>query len=202
MQISAVCGGGAEFGLARGRHFAAFREFPLFDNKRQAEICAALCRGVSRLEELPAFALRRHGVVPIRIVPRTPIETAFWVEKPLKRFSLIPERFVAAEGLETMHRYLELLYDSGDGRVVTLTVSLALFVLLMDLGEGAQIADAFSDDVFANLSVFTQRLAQEDEAHMLAWNPAAEDQLFEARIDGTSDGQTLLLPRIGAVEAR
>lgn len=202
VQISAVCGAEGVFGLARGLHFGAFRDFPLLDGIRQKKICAALCGGTSRLEELPRFALRRSGVIPIRIVPRTPIETAFWVEKPLERFSLTPERFVGSEGLETLHRYLELRYDSRDGRVETLIVSLSLFVLLMDLSEGAQIADAFSDDVFANLSVFTQRLAQEDETHMLAWNPAVGGELFEARLNRTPGGQILSLKSIGATETR
>ena len=35
-----------------------------------------------------------------------------------------------------------------------LVVSLELYTLLMELADGAQILDAFSDDVFANLSVF------------------------------------------------
>ena len=82
---------------------------------------------------------------------------------------------VAAPGLETLHRYLTLSYRAVDGRTERLTVSLELFALLMDLAEGAQILDAFSDDVFANLGVFTQRLAQENERSLHAWNPAADD---------------------------
>ncbi len=47
-----------------------------------------------------------------------------------------------------------------------------LFCLLLDLAEGYQLMDSANDDVFTNLSIFTQRLAQEDERVVFAWNPS------------------------------
>ena len=64
-----------------------------------------------------------------------------------------------------------------------LIISLELFALLTDLAEGVQILDAFSDDVFANLGVFTQRLAQEDERSLHAWNPADEAHVFDIQVE-------------------
>ena len=180
-------------GLARGRQFRKFRDFPLLPTDEQMQVCRSLCGGISRLEELPPFALRRPGVVPIRIVPRTPTETAFWVEKPFERFHLAAEHFIIHAGLETLHRHLRLTYATDDGRTESLIVPLELFALLMDLSEGVQLVDTFSDDVFANLAVFTQRLAQEDERRLMAWNPMEEDKLYELSVQSSSAGQVIQL---------
>ena len=187
--------GGDAFALCLngGRHFFDFRDFPLLTANKQRAIRDAICRGLSRLEALPEIALRQEGMVPIRVVPRTPTETAFWVGKPLDRFTLEAEQFVAALGLETLHRYLTLSYRTVDGRTERLTISLELFSLLMDLAEGVQILDAFSDDVFANLGVFTQRLAQEDERSLHAWNPAAENHVYNIGIQHRAAAQTIVL---------
>jgi hypothetical protein len=192
-QIASIGGDPSALSLNGGRHFAAFRDFPLLTGEEQYKIRDAICRGLSRLEALPEIALRHDGVVPVRIVPRTPTETAFWVAKPLERFALEAEQFVAAPGLETLHRCLTLSYRAADGRVELLIVSLELFCLLMDLADGVQILDAFSDDVFANLGVFTQRLAQEDERSLHAWNPSVEDSVYNIGIEHREAGQTILL---------
>ena len=56
----------------------------------------------------------------------------------------------------------------------------------LELREGYQISDAQSDDVFANLSIFKQRLAQEGDRVLFAWNPAGEGvmKLEASMIDG------------------
>ena len=59
--------------------------------RSRAELCADLCRGIARLGDLPPLAVERADIVPLRIVPRTPTETAFWTEKPLSRFRLVSE---------------------------------------------------------------------------------------------------------------
>lgn len=192
-QVTRVGGDASALCLNGGRHFSDFRDFPLLTAVKQCAIRNAICRGLSRLEALPEIALRQEGVVPIRVVPRTPTETAFWVGKPLDRFTLEAEQFVAAAGLETLHRYLTLSYRAVDGRTERLIVSLELFALLMDLAEGVQILDAFSDDVFANLGVFTQRLAQEDERSLHAWNPAADNHVYHIGIEDRAAVQTIVL---------
>ena len=45
-----------------------------------------------------------------------------------------------------------------------------------------QIMDAANDDIFTNLSIFTQRLAQEDEREAFAWNPSQPDEVFRLGI--------------------
>jgi serine/threonine protein kinase len=194
-QIEAVGGDRNALTLKDGRHFTAFRNFPLLPETEQTRIKARLCEGLSRLESLPDAAFRASGTVPVRIVPRTPTETAFWVGKPLERFALEPERVATPEGLETLHRFLRLSYCPAVGPTERLDVSLELFALLMDLADGVQIMDAFSDDVFANLGVFTQRLAQEDERALRAWNPAEEDTVFTIGIEQRSAGQTIVMTR-------
>ena len=54
-----------------------------------------------------------------------------------------------------------------------------LFRLLLELNDGYQLGDIASDDTFAHLSIFVQRLVQEDHRRMLAWNPMREDRIFE-----------------------
>jgi hypothetical protein len=84
-----------------------------------------------------------------------------------------------------------LTYTSGGRRPETLTIPLELFALLLDLSEGLQLLDASSDDVFAHLSIFTQRLAQEDERRLMAWNPSAEDIVFELSVRAPKRGQVI-----------
>ena len=192
-QIAAVGGDPQALTLKDGRRSAEFRYFPLLPAGRREEVKRRLCLGLSKLEALPEAAFRRAGVVPVRIVPRTPTETAFWVGKPLDRFELETERFTSELGLETLHRYLTLSYRPERGPVERLTVPLELYALLMDLADGVQILDAFSDDVFANLGVFTQRLAQEDERSLRAWNPADEDAVYELEIESRDSRQVIVL---------
>lgn len=192
-QIEAVGGAPDALRLAGARHFRRFRDFPALRAEDRARVCRDLCTGLSRLEDLPPAALKRSGAVPIRIVPRTPTETALWVERPFDRFALAPEQFVAPQGLETLHRYLVLSYQAIGGRKEPLTIPFELFALLLDLKDGMQLIDTLSDDVFANIGVFAQRLAQEDERHSLAWNPVAEETVYELGIRLSDKGQVIWL---------
>ena len=64
-----------------------------------------------------------------------------------------------------------------------------LFQLLLELSDGYQLGDASSDDTFSHLSIFVQRLAQEDERDLMAWNPMQDENLFSvtARREGAED---------------
>jgi serine/threonine protein kinase len=87
--IVQVAGDRNALDLARGQHLRLFKHLALErDPQEESRLCARLCQGISRLEDLPPQALDRPGVVPLRITPRTPTETAFWVEKPLSAFRL------------------------------------------------------------------------------------------------------------------
>ena len=192
-QIEAVGGGKGGLSLTQGQHFTAFRNFPLFSEVEREALRDQVCRGLSRLEALPDAAFRDAGVAPILTVPRTPTETAFWVRKPFSRFRLEAEQFAQHGGLETLHRHLVLTYHSPDGWEERLTISLPLFALLRDLTDGVQLLDAFSDDVFANLNVFTQRLAQEDERALIACTPTDEERVYLVNIAKSDAGQVILL---------
>ena len=190
-QIEAIGGARGALGLARGRYYRRFRDFPLMDEAGRSSLLVAVCGGLTRLEDLPPPALDRSGVVPARIVPRTPTESAFWVEKTLDRFTLEAERLDAPPGLETLHRCLLLTYTAGSGWAETLSIPLELFALLLDLNDGAQLLDASSDDVFANLAIFTQRLAQEDERRLIVWHPSVEEAVFELSARISNAGQVI-----------
>jgi serine/threonine protein kinase len=180
-RIVEVAGDKLEFGLYRGRHLTTFRNVAIMPPKDRANVLEDICAGISRLEDLPPIVFLRKGRVALKISPRTPVESSFWVEKPLDRFELQTEQFDPTPGLETMHRYLRLIYHYADtpGLHEVLLINSDLFHLLMDLRDGYQIADARSDDTFANLSIFTQRIAQEDERSVFAWNPIDELQIYE-----------------------
>jgi hypothetical protein len=162
--------------LARGRHLREFRNLPL--NTDTSELCARICAGISRLEDLPRQALDRPGVVPLRITPRTPTETAFWVEKPISSFTLEAGLPSGADGVDRLHRSASLIYRYRNGATETLDMGAEVFHLLLELSDGYQLGDVSTDDTFAQLSIFVQRLAREDEREILAWNPMRDDDIF------------------------
>jgi len=177
--------------LARGSHIRLFRKLPLIlEPDKLADITRSLCAGISRLEDLPPQALDRLNVVPLRITPRTPTETAFWVEKPLENFRVEAVLPPETEGIERLHRQVLLIYRYRDGNEEKLQLGAELFHLLLELASGYQLGDVSTDDTFANLSIFVQRLVREDERELLAWNPMQDEQLYQvsAVIRDASDG--------------
>ena len=165
--------------LAQGRHLRLFQNLPISgDKEEQTNLCARLCRGISCLEDLPHQAFERPGVVPLRITPRTPTETAFWVEKPVNAFRLEAGLSPETEGLEQLHRDAFLIYRRRDGGEERLRMGVDLFHLLLELSDGYQMGDASTDDTFAHLSIFIQRLVQEDDREVFAWNPMNDEAIY------------------------
>jgi serine/threonine protein kinase len=166
--------------LARGQHLRQFRNLPLDnDPVEQFEICKRICYGISRLEDLPYQALERVGVVPLRITPRTPTETAFWVEKKLDAFRLEANLPPESEGIERLHRQAYLIFRYRNGKEERLQLGSELFHLLLEMADGYQLGDVSTDDTFAHLSIFVQRLVREDERELLAWNPMQDKQIYK-----------------------
>jgi len=166
--------------LAKGWHLRQFRELPLEqDSEQVAEVTRRLCAGISRLEDLPPQALDREGVVPLRVTPRTPTETAFWIEKPLANFRIEADLPPESEGIERLHRQVSLTYRYRDGKEERLRLGAELFHLLRELADGYQLGDVSTDDTFANLSIFVQRLIREDERELLAWNPIQDERVYK-----------------------
>ena len=195
--------------LARGRHLRLFRNLPLEgDPQERVNPCSRLCAGISRLEALPPQALDRPGVVPLRVTPRTPTETAFSVEKPLNAFRLEADLAGKADGSGTPApaRVPGLPYRDGKEGEERLRLAAELFHLLLELSEGYQLGDISTDDTFAHLSIFVQRLVREDECDLLAWNPMRDEMIYRvsAKLEQTSEGpqQRMILsplPRGGQV---
>ena len=172
--------------LAQGRHFRRFRNLAI-DRDGRDELCKKLCEGISRLEHLPPKALDRSGVVPLRITPRTPTETSFWVEKRMSDFRLEADLPSEAEGLDRLHRQAFLIYRYRDGREERLRLGADLFHLLLELSDGYQLGDISTDDTFAHLSIFVQRLVREDDRKVLAWNPMQDDASYEISVNVGED---------------
>ncbi|MCC6454486.1 MAG: NERD domain-containing protein [Caldilineaceae bacterium] len=203
--LEQVAGDREALDLARGRHLRMFRDLPLADERTLYDICQQLCMGISRLEDLPPQALERPGVVPLRITPRTPTETAFWVEKPLDAFRLEADLPREVEGIERLHRQAHLVYRYRDGRTEErLRLGAELFHLLLELAEGYQLGDVSTDDTFAHLSIFVQRLVREDERELLAWNPMQDETIYKVSAKLCTTGgeprQRMVIAPVGGEE--
>lgn len=170
-------------GLARGHHLHDFRNLPFKNEQEIKDLCRRLCRGISRLEELPSEALNLKDVVPLRITPRTPTETKFWVGKSLSDFWLETDIPSKEKGLHRLHRQAFLVFRYRDGSEEKLRLGAELFHLLLELSDGYQLGDVSTDDTFAHLSIFVQRLVREDERKLFAWNPMLEDYIHEISVD-------------------
>lgn len=199
-EIKSLTGDPDALRLAGGRHLRRFRDIAIVDEVQRTELVRELCGGISRLEALPPLALERTGVVPLRISPRTPTETAYWVEKSIGDFHLeadLPsgESRNSDDGQDLLQRYVSLIYTYRDGREERLRLGVDLFHLLVELNDGYQLGDVASDDTFAHLSIFVQRLVQEDHQRTLAWNPMCEDRIFEivARSEDSGSGPRKIL---------
>jgi hypothetical protein len=190
-------------GLAHGRHLNLFREARVRNTEVNTDLCRRLCRGVSRLEDLPLLALKRieTGRVPLKVSPRTPTESIFWVEKLLDRFQLESEFISTNANLPQLHRRLLLTYSYHDGRKEVLSMGYELFHTLLELESGFQLNDTTSDDLFANLAIFTQRLAQEGESSLFAWNPQDDGTLYKIASENISSHQLLVCKDVGVEEA-
>ncbi|HBJ34825.1 MAG TPA: hypothetical protein DDZ51_08690 [Planctomycetaceae bacterium] len=169
--------------LFQSESLRRFREVAILSEEERRTLIKRLCYGISRLEQLPHRVLRREGVVPLKVMPRTPVETTFWVEKPLERFQLELDETGKSGGVEWLANGVVLRYSyRKDGRQEELRLSSDLFGLLLELADGYQIMDAANDEIFTNLSIFTQRLAQEDEREVFAWNPSKPSEVFRLGI--------------------
>lgn len=181
-KIPVVAGDNSHFGLAKGRHLERFRRVPLLNENDNTLLKQELCHGISRLEELPQLAYDNYAI-SLKIIPRTPTESALWIKKPFNNFSLKAEASSpATQGIETLHTHLKLSYRYNDGSEEQLLIGAELFHILLELKDGVQLSDAASADIFANLAIFTQRLAQEDSRELYAWNPIEDDWIFHVCI--------------------
>ena len=180
--------------LARGRHLRRFRDIPV-DRAAHGDLCRDLCAGISRLEGLPREALDRSGVVPLRIPPRTPTETWFWIEKRLADFRLEADLPPEAQGFDRLHRQAFLIYRYRDGREERLRLGAELFHLLLELSEGYQLGDVSTDDTFAHLSIFVQRLVREDDRKVFALSPMSEAVYVVAVVDTDERQRMVIQPR-------
>ena len=125
--------------------------------------------------------------MPLRITPRTPTETAFWVEKRMSDFRLEADFPPEVEGLDRLHRQAFLIYRYRDGREESLRLGADLFHLLLELSDGYQLGDVSTDDTFAHLSIFVKRLVREDDRRVLAWNPMQDDAIYEISANVAED---------------
>ncbi|HNH92631.1 NERD domain-containing protein kinase family protein [Accumulibacter sp.] len=168
-----------------------FRSVPLMEEGERAALCRELCEGIARLEDLPQAAFDRNDGLPLRITPRTPTESAFWVVKAWERFRLVVPLSRRTEDLETLHTHLLLVYRYATDEDERLPISLELFHLLLALRDGAQLSGTGQEGIFAHLEIFTQRLAQENARELYGWHPGDESTAFRVYIETLNGRQVL-----------
>jgi hypothetical protein len=114
------------------------------------------------------------------------------VVKPWDRFALSAPLPKTVQGLEVLHTHVLLTYRSPKGKEECLPIGLELFHLLLALKDGAQLAGAAQEGVFAHLDLFVQRVAQEDVRELHAWHPEREEAVSRLRIELRDGLQTLV----------
>src|SRR4029077_7945128 len=89
-----------------------------------------------------------------------------------------------------LHLQAFLIYRYRNDTEESLRLGAELFHLLLELSDGYQLGDVSTDDTFAHLSIFVQRLVREDEREMLAWNPMQDEAIYKlsASIEDTQEG--------------
>lgn len=182
--------------LHGARYLDRFRCVPLMNDRERESLCRELCQGIARLEELPEAAHARSDGLPLRLTPRTPTDSAFWVLKPWANFVLTAPLPPATLGLEILHTHLVLAYRYGDGSEEQLPIGLELFHLLLELKDGMQLSGIGQEGVFAHLEIFVQRLAQENSRELWGWHPEADQDLMQLRVTLIDGRQTLVRERI------
>ena len=191
-KVSRITGQNDSLGLAQGQHLRTFREIAAIGlEEEKAKLIGELCGGISRLEALPFRALERQDRVPLRITPRTPTETAIWIEKSLQDFTLKADMTLEDSVVDQLHRQVILAYKYRNGAEEKLYLGADLFHLLLELNNGYQLGDIATDDAFANLSIFVQRIVREDDQRLFAWNPICHRTTYEIYIEEDEVGSDL-----------
>lgn len=179
------------------KHLDRFRRVPIMSTDDQNALCRDLCLGIAHLEDLPEVAFRSQGL-PLRVTPRTRTDSAFWVIKPWDRFALTAPLPQTVQGLEVLHTHVLLTYQSPKTQGEYLPIGLELFHLLLALKDGAQLAGAAQEGVFAHLDLFVQRVAQEDVRVLHGWHPEREEEVSSFRLELRDGLQVLVRDEIMA----
>jgi serine/threonine protein kinase len=182
-------------GLAGGRYLSDFRSASEGSSVENSNLCKRVVKGISHLEDLPLLAVNRSGKVALRLPTRTQTETKFWVELDLDRFHLEPDLPANLDkAIPRLARQIRLTFTRSDNKEgETLLIGYQLFAVLLQLESGEQLADVRSDDLFANLQIFTQRLAQESSRSLFAWNPKEDEKVFSLRLEARENFQSLAI---------
>jgi len=176
--------------LHGAKHLDRFRRVPGMSDAEREALCQDLCDGIARLEDLPDLAYGLNGL-PLRVTPRTPTESCFWVLKPYARFSLSAPLPNVVHGLDVLHTQLRLTYRN-EGHIEHLPIGLELFHLLLELKDGAQLSSAAQEGVFAHLDLFVQRVTQEDVRELYAWHPEHDGRVSRLHLEVRGDEQVLV----------
>lgn len=189
-QINKVAGSLYSLGLLDGQFYDLFLYIEKLSLDEYNKLCIQLCSGLAKLDDLPRHAFRK-GEIPIRLIPRSPTETIFWVVKSAYNFRIELEKPQIRSDLPFLHSHLKLTYQFANGSQESLTMGYDLFRTLLELNSGLQLVGQDSDDLFANLDDFTRRLAQEDAQIWRAWTPAADPTVYELSIHVVDEAQQL-----------
>ena len=186
-QIKSIAGSENSLTLLDGQFYNLFLSTENLTSEDSQDLCMNLCKGLAKLDDLPRQAFRKNEI-PLRLIPRSPTETVFWIVKPASNFHIEVKKPPMKTGLPFLHSQLRLIYITSNNSKEVLEMGYDLFRTLLELNDGLQLVGQDSDDLFANLETFTRRLAQEDSRTWKAWTPSADSTIYELSInfnDGT-----------------
>lgn len=181
--------------LAKTNYMRDFLDYEKYPESKKQGICRKVCAGISKLESIIHNEHDREDTIPLKISQYTPTETLFWVRKKIIKFQLYVPKAKQDYDIEYLHNHLILKYTYDNGSNELLHLNSDLFELLMSIEEGYQLSDMGSDESFANLSIFKQRLSQESQHELYAYNPANRDSIFRIFITKGPDGQLLKIAK-------
>jgi serine/threonine protein kinase len=156
-----------------GAEFELFERLATKDPIVLKDLCDRLCDGLSRLEDLPEVAFSDPNVVALRVTPHTPTETIFWIARDRERFSLVIPP-IRDRNLEWLPFQIVMRFQYSNGGFEDLYMGYGLFHRLLRARDGEQLSDASTDDIYASLSVFKERVIAEESRTLMAWNPMDE----------------------------
>ena len=172
----------------------------LLDDEARRELCRKLCQGIARIGDLPEFAFRAEGRGASTNYTADANRDRVLDGEALRPFRLDPDMGgdlgYAEHGDDgathdrELHRAAQLVYEYEEGGEERLPMSADLFHRLLRMSEGYQLADISTDDTFARLSIFLQRIAREGDRDIMAWNPVRDESMFGISIGHAGDSES------------
>ncbi len=180
-EILKIKGDNNYFGINKAKHFENFLNFPLLTENERLKIKVKILTGISKINFLPSKAYENQSYIPFKVNQRTPTETVFWVNKEISYFKLEENQiYKSFKHQSILHNFLVLYYSNDINE--KLLINYELYFYLLELESGTQLPSEITYDIFSNLSIFVDRITEEDSSEMISWTPLNEDNIYTIKM--------------------